>query len=637
MTLPSTLSTLIAILVLSLHCFCNTAMGGAPFAPHQIAVTCKITVADHLSTTVIREIAINQADTSLETVIQLSLPDNAYIAAVQSFSEKSGTFAYGVVLPKAQALQAYNQQKQQGLTTGLVTVTQDSGIFEVRLNAAANDTSVFLIRYEELLTRRLGVVGQTVSMTQQSSVTGVQVDVDILENERIQNIVTTVDGKDGEIIPVTVRNGVSSLSYKKSYGERNTQFSFSFGYQYSVKQTPVTGLAHYGNEFFAHYLAPDELPTIPKSMVFVIDVSGSMSGEKLKQSKKALQHILRTFLRSNDSFSIISFSTDVHKWGNSLKSAGTDQVSDAIRYVKELSATGATNINGALLAALQMFDDSESSLVPIIFFMTDGLASSGVQNSETIRSNVKQANKHSVLLFCMAFGNDANMHLLREIAAENGGSARKIEEGGTSVSEFINVVNEVSAPLMRDISISYKRVGYATQMHFPVYFRGSEMLVVGRMQTPENIRKLEFTLSYTTSNTNRTVLSTSVQTEPSGKEGSIERLYANKKCRELYSRYLVEKDEEARTTWETLVDVSLKYGLVTQATSMVIVQTTFNLTTNQSEFGNLITESPEKLQSNKVIDIDVVYSNIQSSSVVSIPIPIVILVLLVAVLSFTRN
>jgi hypothetical protein len=61
-------------------------MGGAPFAPHQIAVTCKITVADHLSTTVIREIAINKADTSLETVIQLSLPDNAYIAAVQSFS-----------------------------------------------------------------------------------------------------------------------------------------------------------------------------------------------------------------------------------------------------------------------------------------------------------------------------------------------------------------------------------------------------------------------------------------------------------------------------------------------------------------------------------------------------------------------
>ena len=267
-----------------------------------------------------------------------------------------------------------------------------------------------------------------------------------------------------------------------------------------------------------------------------------------------------------------------------MVTASTHQISAATTYVNELSADGSTNINGALLSALQMFGDSqEPSHVPIIFFMTDGQATTGVTDTQAIRSNVKQANRHSVLLFCLAFGDGANMDLLRELAIENGGSARQIEEGGTTVSDFINVVNEVSTPLMRDIRISYKRVGYATQMHFPVYFRGSEILVVGRMRTPGDIDKLEFTLSYTTLDTNKTVLSTSVQTTPSGKEGSIQRLYANKKCRELYSQYLVEESEEARATWETLVNVSLTYGLVTPATSMVIIQTTFNFSTNQSE------------------------------------------------------
>ena len=181
------------------------------------------------------------------------------------------------------------------------------------MNAAAEDTSVFMIRYEELLTRRLGVVKQTVDMTQQSSVTGIQVDVDILENKHIENIKTHVDGNGDETVPVVTTNGVSSLSYSKSYNGRNTRFSFSFGYEYSVKQTPLTGLVHYGNEFFAHYLAPDGLPVIPKSMVFVIDVSGSMSGAKLRQSKAALQQILSTFISSNDLIAIIAFSGDIKK------------------------------------------------------------------------------------------------------------------------------------------------------------------------------------------------------------------------------------------------------------------------------------------------------------------------------------
>lgn len=37
--------------------------------------------------------------------------------------------------------------------------------------------------------------------------------------------------------------------------------------------------------YFVHYFAPRGLPVVPKDVIFVIDVSGSMIGTKIKQVK----------------------------------------------------------------------------------------------------------------------------------------------------------------------------------------------------------------------------------------------------------------------------------------------------------------------------------------------------------------
>lgn len=37
--------------------------------------------------------------------------------------------------------------------------------------------------------------------------------------------------------------------------------------------------------YFVHYFAPKGLPVVPKDVIFVIDVSGSMIGTKIKQVK----------------------------------------------------------------------------------------------------------------------------------------------------------------------------------------------------------------------------------------------------------------------------------------------------------------------------------------------------------------
>lgn len=43
--------------------------------------------------------------------------------------------------------------------------------------------------------------------------------------------------------------------------------------------------------YFVHYFAPRGLPVVPKDIIFVIDVSSSMIGNKIKQVKWTKAHL----------------------------------------------------------------------------------------------------------------------------------------------------------------------------------------------------------------------------------------------------------------------------------------------------------------------------------------------------------
>lgn len=62
--------------------------------------------------------------------------------------------------------------------------------------------------------------------------------------------------------------------------------------------------------YFVHFFAPGDLPPLRKQAVFVLDVSGSMTGRKLEQLKQAMSKILDD-LSPHDYFNIIEFSYSV--------------------------------------------------------------------------------------------------------------------------------------------------------------------------------------------------------------------------------------------------------------------------------------------------------------------------------------
>jgi Uncharacterized protein containing a von Willebrand factor type A (vWA) domain len=108
---------------------------------------------------------------------------------------------------------------------------------------------------------------------------------------------------------------------------------------------------------------------VPRDLTFVIDVSGSMSGEKIEQARAAGKQFLRS-LSPIDRFRLIDFSSDVRSFRDDYSAATRENIRAAERYLDQLEAQGSTNISGALDEALST--SVQQGRLPIILFLTDG-------------------------------------------------------------------------------------------------------------------------------------------------------------------------------------------------------------------------------------------------------------------------
>src|SRR5688572_3820024 len=119
----------------------------------------------------------------------------------------------------------------------------------------------------------------------------------------------------------------------------------------------------------------------PRDVTLVLDVSGSMSGVKIRQARAAGKQVLGT-LNSSDRFKLIDFSTDVRTFRDEFVRATPGNLAEAARYLESLDASGSTNISGALDVALQ--GATSPGRLGLVLFVTDGEPTVGERNPESI-------------------------------------------------------------------------------------------------------------------------------------------------------------------------------------------------------------------------------------------------------------
>jgi Mg-chelatase subunit ChlD len=219
----------------------------------------------------------------------------------------------------------------------------------------------------------------------------------------------------------------------------------------------------------------------PRDVAVVVDVSGSMAGEKMEQTRQALHQLLGSLGR-DDRFRLISFSNVVATSADGWSRATSGQLAEARRWVDGLRAQGATNISGALEEAFRL--PSPDARLPIVVFMTDGQPTVGERDPERIAA-LAEAARGRARVFVFGVGYDVNTYLLDRLSAAGRGSTAYVEPGQDVELAVGTLAARITHPVLTDLELAGSPVRL-TEIHpvtLPDLFAGEALVLFGRYET----------------------------------------------------------------------------------------------------------------------------------------------------------
>jgi Ca-activated chloride channel homolog len=223
-----------------------------------------------------------------------------------------------------------------------------------------------------------------------------------------------------------------------------------------------------------------------KTVVFVVDRSGSMTGEKIDQAKGALKFVLNN-LREGDLFNIVAYDSEIETFRPELQRLNDETRKAAVAFVDGLYAGGSTDIDAALGRGLGMLTDS--SRPSYVIFLTDGLPTAGEMGETAIVHNAEGANHVRARLFAFGVGYDVNSRLLDKLARANFGESEYVRPDEDIEAAVSKLYRRIGAPVMTDVALTVEvdgapAAGPVVNRLYPQgafdLFAGDQAVLVGR-------------------------------------------------------------------------------------------------------------------------------------------------------------
>jgi len=226
----------------------------------------------------------------------------------------------------------------------------------------------------------------------------------------------------------------------------------------------IFGEARNGDSFLLVTIAPPDMraadaPRTARDVTYIIDTSGSMEGESIRQAKAALAMALDR-LQPGDRFNVIRFSSDMSSLFASPTAWSPATLRQAKGFVAALTAQGGTEMRPALRQALSAVTP-EGRLHQIVF-ITDGAVGNEHELFQDIGARLGRAR-----LFTVGIGSAPNSHFMRK-SAELGRGVHvhigKVEEVTERMSALIA---KLERPAMTDLRVTWPGALGATAEAFP--------------------------------------------------------------------------------------------------------------------------------------------------------------------------
>lgn len=189
----------------------------------------------------------------------------------------------------------------------------------------------------------------------------------------------------------------------------------------------------------------------PIDLVCVIDISGSMSGEKIALVRNTLMSLLE-MVSEHDRISLIQFDDRAERLTPLLRNTKENQPRFEL-MINQLTDRGGTNIAiGMDLAFKVLHERKYSNPVTSIFLLTDGL-DGGAHQRVSARLVERKLLETNFTINCFGFGRDHDEDLLNNISKLKDGSFYFIDKLDTVDECFASALGGLMSVVALDINL----------------------------------------------------------------------------------------------------------------------------------------------------------------------------------------
>lgn len=450
------------------------------------AVDVDVRITDALATTTMQLVVENHGTSTSQAQLVLPVPEGA---TIRTFGiDGIGDEPTAQLLPREEASRRYHEIVRSMTDPGLLEFVGNamiqSSVFPVEPGAQRTMTIV----YEQSLDAHRGRVEYVLPRSASLASSGVKWTIDIeVESSGAMGpvfspshpIVTkpVTDSLMRVGVPVLDEPGAFRMYAMLGSGDEATALLYpdadkdNAGYFMYVADAPVID---------------KDAQRIRREVTIVIDRSGSMGGEKIQQARESAKQIVRG-MNMGEFVRIVDYADDVRAFSDTSVELTKESIDQVIAYIDNIRSRGGTNLHGALVDALSASPTPET--LPMVIFLTDGLATVGVTAESQIREAAQKANDAQRRVFTFGVGYDVNAPLLDGIALDTRAESTFVAPGEDVEMKVGQVFDKLDGPVMVDPAFGVHAVDPSQAdpqlMHVEPrelgdLFSGSRVVVLGR-------------------------------------------------------------------------------------------------------------------------------------------------------------
>ncbi len=296
----------------------------------------------------------------------------------------------------------------------------------------------------------------------------------------------------------------------------------------------------------------------PREVVFIIDTSGSMEGNSIRQARQALDLALDR-LQPGDRFNVIEFNSVTRTLFGAPLPVDRATLDRAHAFVRGLRAQGGTEMRPALEAALAA--GAAPGFVRQIVFLTDGAVGNEAELFAFITSHLADRR-----LFTVGIGSAPNAWFMTKAAQYGRGTFTYIGDVNEVQAKMEALFRKLEAPVLTDVSVTWPGQAETYPQRIPDLYAGEPIAVSAALtagaQGEVAIRALSGGVPWTAT----------LPVDPAGGARGLDVLWARAKIEALTDGLHAGATED--TVRPAVLDVALRHHLVSAYTSLVAVDVT---------------------------------------------------------------